>query len=342
MSDVLSQSEIDELFYALKTGDLDFEDMVPEDDSKNIKEYNFKRPSKFSKEQLRTLENIFENYGRLISNFLSGIMGNAVSIESIAAEAITYSEFSNSLSSPVLLSVVGFDSTINPYDSNDGSTENALEGLIIVDFSTALCFVLLDRLLGGVGAPMQKMREFTDIELTILQKIMKQLVKLLKNSFENVVDITPSLQKIETNSQVVQIIAPSETVALITIKIQMGDVEGRMNICLPYLVLEPIMDKLNTKFWFSHSQQESDISNRYIKKTLDNTNVSVKAILGKTTISFAELLSLRIGDCVKLDNSINSDLKVFIGNELKYTAKAGISNNKKAIKIKSVIKGEDE
>ena len=337
MSDVLSQNEIDKLFNALNTGDLDVNDMVNEDSLKMIRNYNFKRPSKFSKEQLRTLESIFENYGRHISTYLSALSGNVVSVESIASEAVTYSEFSNSLSSPVLLSIVNVESSHVHEDA-----EKTLEGSILIDFSTILGFVLIDRVLGGQGTVLAQKRDFTDIELCIIQKVIKQFVRLLQEPFENIVDLHPMLHKIETNSQVVQIISPNETVALITLKIKMGEVEGMMNICLPYLVLEPIMDKLNTRYWFSNNHNNNlENQNKQIKKTLNQTQVCVQAILGKTSISVKEFLTLRPGDCIKLNNSVKSDLEVYIGDELKYTAKAGTLNHQKAICIKSVIKREE-
>ena len=254
MGEVLSQSEIDELFKALNTGEIDVNDMQEANEQKGVKVYDFTRPSKFSKEQLRTLEIIFENYARLISTYLSGHLRTMVSAEVMNAEAITYSEFSNALINPVILAVTDF---------------RPLKGSILLELSPNMGFTIIDRVLGGSGTGLNTIRDFTDIERVILEKIFIQFVQLLVEPWQNVVELEPMLEKIETNSQVVQIISPNEIIALVTLNIKIGNVAGMMNICIPHLVIESIMDKLNTKFWFSQKEQELGPSyEEYIQKMI--------------------------------------------------------------------------
>ena len=220
MGEVLSQNEIDSLLQALSSGELDAEDMKVKDE-KQVKNYDFTRPAKFSKEHLRTLEIIFEHYGRLLS---------------MNSEAVTYSEFTNALSNPVLLGLVN----VSP-----------LSGSIIIELADNLGYAIVDRMLGGLGTPLDKPRDFSEIELLILERIYNVCVSLLPEPWSSVCEISPRLERIETNSQFAQIISPTEMIALVTLHIKIGDVEGLMNICLPYLTLESVMDKLNTKFWYS-------------------------------------------------------------------------------------------
>lgn len=328
MGEVLSQSEIDELFKALNTGEIDVNDMQEANEQKGVKVYDFTRPSKFSKEQLRTLEIIFENYARLISTYLSGHLRTMVSAEVMNAEAVTYSEFSNALINPVILAVTDF---------------RPLKGSILLELSPNMGFTIIDRVLGGSGSGLNNIRDFTDIERVILEKIFIQFVHLLVEPWQNVVELDPVLEKIETNSQVVQIISPNEIIALVTLNIKIGSVAGMMNICIPHLVIESIMDKLNTKFWFSQKEQELGPSyEEYIQKMIQKSRVPVKAILGKTHITVKEFLELMRSDIIKLDKDIDSDLDVYVGNILKFTGTPGEYKNKVAIKINQVITREDE
>lgn len=239
MSDVLSQSEIDNLLQALSSGEVDVEEMKKSSEN-TVKDYDFSRPSKFSKEHLRTLEIIFEHYGRLLSTNLPVYLRKNIQVEVMNSEAVTYMEFSNALSNPVLLGVVDFD---------------PLKGNIIMEMATKLGYAIVDRMLGGEGEPLEKIRDFSEIELLIIERVMISCVELLREPWANVVDVLPRLERIETNPQFAQIISPSEMIAIVTLNIRIGEVEGLMNICLPYLTLEPVMDKLNTKFWYSNMQE---------------------------------------------------------------------------------------
>lgn len=328
MGEVLSQSEIDELFKALNTGEINVNDMQEANEQKGVKVYDFTRPSKFSKEQLRTLEIIFENYARLISTYLSGHLRTMVTVEVMNAEAVTYSEFSNALINPVILAVTDF---------------RPLKGSILLELSPNVGYTIIDRVLGGSGIGLTNIREFTDIERVILEKIFVQFVQLLQEPWQNVVELDPVLEKIETNSQVVQIISPNEIIALVTLNIKIGNVAGMMNICIPHLVIESIMDKLNTKFWFAQKEQELGPSyEEYIQKMIQKSRVPVRAVLGKTHITVSEFLDLMRTDIIKLDKDIDSDLDIYVGNILKFTGTPGEYKNKVAIKINQVITREDE
>ena len=239
MADVLSQSEIDNLLKALSSGEVDVDEMKDVEE-KPVKNYDFARPSKFSKEHLRTLEIIFEHYGRLLSTNLPVYLRKNIQVEVVNSEAVTYSEFANSLSNPMLLGVINFA---------------PLKGNILLEMATNIGYAMVDRMLGGMGEPLAKTREFSEIELLIIERLLTVCVNLLREPWKNVVQLNPRLERIETNSQFAQIISPSEMIAIITINIKIGDVEGLMNVCLPYITLDVVMDKLNTKFWYS-SQQE--------------------------------------------------------------------------------------
>ena len=325
MGEVLSQNEIDSLLRALNDGELDVEEMkdVPE---KQVKNYDFARPSKFSKEHLRTLEIIFEHYGRLISTNLPVYLRKSVQVEVMNSEAVTYSEFSNALSNPVLLGVVDME---------------PLNGNIILEVASNLGYAIVDRMLGGMGQPLDRSRDFSEIELLIIERILTVCVDLLSEPWQNVVEISPRLERIETNSQFAQIISPNEMIAIVTINVKIGEVEGLMNVCLPFMTLEPVMDKLNTKFWYSSIKKSDEVEyTETIESLISKAPVPIKAYLGKSTVSVRDFTNLQIGDIIRLDSKVDEELDVYVGNIRKFTALPGASDKQYAVRITSVIREE--
>jgi len=327
VGDVLSQSEIDSLLQALNSGEVDAEEMKKNSENQ-VKEYDFARPSKFSKEHLRTLEMIFEHYGRLLSTNLPIYLRKNIQVEVMNAEAISYMEFSNALSNPVLLGVIDF---------------SPLKGNIIIEMASKLGYTIVDRLLGGNGDPLDKLRDFSEIELLLIERIMNVCVNLLREPWANVLDVNPRLERIETNSQFAQIISPSEMTAVITVNIKIGDVEGLMNVCLPYITLEPIMDKLNTKFWYSNMQEKDDQSyNSTVERLINKSAIPVNVVLGKTSISVNDFASLRPGDIIRLDTKVDDELSVYVGDIKKFNGLPGTRGKKYAVRVTKVIREEKE
>ena len=326
MSDILSQSEIDNLLKQLSEGDLDV-DQIQGEDEKQVKNYDFSRPTKFSKEHLRTLEIIFEHYSRLISTNLPVYLRKNVQVSVASSETVTFSEFSNALSNPSVLGIVNFA---------------PLNGNIIIEIATNLCYAMLDRMLGGSGQPLEKSRDFSDIELTILQKLLVMFTQLMREPWKNVVEISPVLSRLETNPQFAQVIAPSDMIAIVTLNMKIGDVEGMVNICRPFFTLEDVMDKLNTKYWFSTMQENHDEHyEEYIESMIRRVDIPIKAVLGRSTISVNDFLNLQVGDCIRLDSRVDTDMNVYVGNIKKFTALPGTDRDSYAVQITSVIREEE-
>lgn len=323
--DVMSQDEIDRLLGQIINGDFDMEEMNKQPE-KQIKNYDFARPAKFSKEHLRTLEIIFEHYSRLLSTDLPAYLRKQCTVEVENSEVVIYSEFSNALSNPVLLGVVNFE----PLKSN-----------VIMQLGANLGYAIIDRLLGGAGVQLDKNRDFSEIELTILERMFSICVNLLREPWKNVIEINPRLERIETNSQFAQIISPSETIAIITMNVKIGDVDGLMNVCLPYSCLESVMDKLNTKYWFSKNQDYGDNTFREdVENLISKAIVPVKAVLGNSTISIRDFANIQPGDIIRLDKTVEDELDIYVGDMKKFTAMPGSSEDKYAIRITDIIREE--
>ena len=326
MGEVLSQSEIDSLLAQLSSGEIDME-QIQETDDKAIKEYDFKRPAKFSKEHLRTLEIIYEHYGRLLSTNLPVYLRKNVQVSVASSETVTFSEFTNSLSNPVILGIV----ELNP-----------LAGNIIIELASNLGFAMIDRMLGGKGMPLEKDRDFSEIEMTIIQKLMIICMQLMRDPWKNVIDISPVLERIETNVQFAQVIAPTDMIAIVTLNMRIGEVEGFMNICLPYFTVEDIMDKLNTKFWFSTiTKADSANYEESIEALIKRVDVPTRVVLGKSHISVNDFLGLQCGDIIRLDTEKDSEISVYVGNICKFKALPGSIDGRYAVRVTSVIREEE-
>ena len=326
MGEVLSQSEIDSLLAALSSGELDAGDIQNENE-RQVKNYDFNRPVKFSKEHLRTLEIIFEHYRRLVSTNLPVYLRKNIQVTVASSETVAFSEFSNALSNPVILGVVNF---------------TPLNGNMLIELSTNLGYAMIDRMLGGGGTPLEKTREFSQIELTIMERIMALLTQLMREPWKNVVEISPVLNRLETNVQFAQIVPPSDMVAIVTLNLKIGDVEGYINMCLPFFTLEDVMDKLSTKYWYSVMQENRDEHyGEHIETMIRKVDVPVKAILGRSTISVSDFLGLQVGDCIRLDTKVDNDMEVYVGNIRKFTALPGANADAYAVRITSIIREEE-
>ena len=326
MGEVLSQSEIDNLLAALSTGELDV-DQMQETGDKQVKDYDFKRPAKFSKEHLRTLEIIYEHYGRLLSTNLPVYLRKNIQVSVSSSETVTFSEFTNSLSNPVILGIVDFQ---------------PLNGDIIIELASNLGFAMIDRMLGGQGQPLDKARDFSEIEMIILEKLMVVCMQLMREPWKNVIDINPVMERIETNAQFAQVIAPSDMIAILSMNVKIGDVEGHMNVCLPFFTLEDVMDKLNTKYWFSTMQKESTENySESLEAMLKRVDVPVRAVLGKSLVSVNDFINLQLGDVIRLGTGVASEMDVYVGNIKKFTALPGSNGDKYAVRVMSVIREEE-
>ncbi len=326
MGEVLSQNEIDSLLAALSSGELDADEIKAKDDNQ-VRNYDFARPAKFSKEHLRTLEILFEHYGRLLSTNLPLYLRKNVTVSVASSETVVFSEFSNALSNPVILGIIDF---------------KPLKGSIMLEISPNIGFAIIDRMLGGQGVPIEKSRDFSDIELRIIEKIMVLCMQLMKDPWKNVVEIDPLLERIETNPQFAQIIAPNDMIAIVTLNISLGDVDGFMNICIPYFTIEEVIEKLNTKFWYSNMKDnnEEDFSG-YVESLIRRADVPVTAHLGKSVITVSDFVNLQCGDIIRLDVKAEEELPVYVGNIKKFLAAPGKSGDKYAVRVTTVIREEE-
>ncbi|NLM74497.1 MAG: flagellar motor switch protein FliM [Clostridiaceae bacterium] len=327
MGDILSQNEIDMLLQQLSAGELDVGKIKKESSEKKIRVHDFRRPSKFAKDHIRTLQIIHENYARLLTNFLSGYLRTLVQVDVQTVQALQYSEFTNSIANPAVLGIVNF---------------NPLPGSVIIEINPVIAYSLIERILGGRGYGVEKVRGFTEIEIAILMRLISQMLNIIKEPWENVVEARPVLDRIETNAQFAQVMSPNEMVALVTFTAKIGDVEGLLNLCIPHMTVEPVLEKLSTRLWFSLIEKETTEEGRkLLKSKVEETKIPVTAVLGRTTISVNDFLSLQEGDVLTLNTDIDGKVEVLVGDILKFLGIPGVRNKKLSVKITDVVKEEE-
>jgi flagellar motor switch protein FliM len=323
MAEVLSQSEIDALLSALSSGEIAPDELPKEEDKQKVKDYDFKSPQKFSKDHIRTLELIHDNYARIISNYLTAQVRTNVKVKIESVEQITYEEFIHSIPNPTILTVFRMA---------------PLNGSILFETNPQFVFQVIDILLGGSGDSKYKMREFTDIDKNIIKKFNAGLISNLKLAWDEVLEVEPVVEGLETNPALNQTLAPNEPVALVTFSVEIGRNNTFINICIPYLCVEKVLDKLVIQYWIQQNDEELlHQSREKLKNRLNIVDVEVTALLGKTDITVDDFLRLSIGDVLTLDNKSNNPIKVIVEDQPSYYGKPGIVGKNTGIQILDTI-----
>lgn len=329
MTEVLSQDEIDQLLTAISAGDSEPENFKPVNDTRKIRIYDFKRPGKFSKEQIRTVSIMHETFARLTTTSLSAQLRSMVHVHVASVDQLTYEEFIRSIPTPTTLAVINMD---------------PLKGNAILEIDPAVTFSIIDRLFGGTGEGTKVQRELTDIENSVMEGIIVRILANMREAWTQVIDLRPRLGQIETNPQFAQIVPPSEMVILVTLETKVGEEEGMMNFCIPYLTIEPIISKLSSQFWFSSVRRSS--TTQYLgvlKEKLSTVDMDVVAELGTINLSVRDVLSLRVGDVIRLSNvKVGDPLTLSVGNQKKFLCQAGVIGKKMAVQILKILDENDQ
>lgn len=318
--EVLSQDDIDKLLSALSSGEASAEEMKAAQEERKVKTYDFKRPDKFSKDQIRTLTMLHDNFARLFNTHLSTTLRTMVSVEVVSVEQTTYQEFVQSVANPSVIAV----EAVPP-----------LKGNIIMEMNTNIAFSIVDRVFGGTGESSIKTRMLTEIEEAVVKKFFGRANAFLKEAWEHVTEMNPRVESMESNPSFVQIVPPSDMVIIVTLQVKLGEIEGFMNICIPYLVIEPVVSKLTTTFWVAASASK-DISEDHVRKLqrkVERAQVPLTVQMGTIDVTIREFMMLGFGDVLQLDTRVDDELPVLVGTKTKFYGRPGTSGKKSALQI---------
>jgi len=320
MTEVLSQDEIDQLLSAISSGEVEPQEVQQATDQKRIKIYDFKRPDKFSKDQMRTISMMHETFSRLTTTALSAQLRSLVQVHVASVDQLTYEEFIRSIPNPTTLAQINMD---------------PLKGSAILEIDPAITYAIIDRLFGGQGEGTKYSRELTEIEQSVMENIIVRILGNMREAWTTVIDLRPRLGQMETNPQFSQIVPPSEMVVLITLETKVGEVEGMMNFCIPYLTIEPIISKLSAQYWYSSSRRSATTENlAVLKERLSNVEIDMVAEIGSMDITIRDVLNITAGDVIRLaDTRVGDAMAIKVGNKRKFLCRPGVVGNKIAVQV---------
>ncbi|MDR1916555.1 MAG: flagellar motor switch protein FliM [Synergistaceae bacterium] len=323
--EVMSQNEIDSLLQAISSGDDKIAKMEANEE-KPLKLYDFRRPDKFSKDQMRAIQMIHESFSRSLTTSLSTMVRSMVAVEVVAVDQLAYDEFIHSLVQPTVIGILEM---------------YPLSGNAILEVNNHLTFAIIDRLLGGKGEPLRKPRDLTDIERTVVERVMMKILEHLEESWSTVVDIRFRFETMESNPFFVQVCPGTDMVLLVTMKIQIGEVQGIMNFCIPYFVIEPLIDKLSSQQWFSSTGRKSTEGvQEALAARLSEVSVPLALELGNSVVSLGDIIQLQAGDVIRLDGTVKDNIGMRVGNRIKFFCTPGMHKKNYAAQITEVL-GED-
>ncbi|KHF39770.1 flagellar motor switch protein FliM [Halalkalibacter okhensis] len=328
MADVLSQGEIDALLSALSTGEMNADELKKEESESKVKVYDFKRALRFSKDQIRSLSRIHENFARLLTTYFSAQLRTYVQISVASVDQLPYEEFIRSIPKMTILNV------FEPYP---------LEGRLLMEINPNIAYAMLDRLLGGKGVSVNKVDNLTEIETRIMSQLFQRTIDSFQEAWSSVIELDPVMEEIEVNPQFLQMVSPNETVVVISLSTTIAETSGMINICLPHVVLEEVLPKLSVHYWMQEKKkqrQPGEIEN--IEKNIQKAPLLIQAELGRSEISVHEFLHLGVGDVIELDQLINQPLSVTVGGERKYLAQPGKTKNQIAVQVTELIEEAEE
>ena len=327
-SEVLSQNEIDALLSALSTGEMSADDFKKEEEEKKVKVYDFKRALRFSKDQIRSLTRIHENFARILTTYFSAQLRTYVQITVVSADQVPFEEFVRSVPKMTLLNI--FD--VPP-----------LDGHILMEVNPNIGYAMMDRVMGGKGTGINKIENLTEIETKIMSNLFERAFDNLRDAWSNIAEIDPMLSEFEVNPQFLQMVSPNETVVVISMNTTIGETSGMINIIIPHVVLEPIIPKLSVSYWMQTKNKDIDPQEtEKLEKRIKTAQVPIVAELGDSDITIDDFLMLDIGDVIQLNKRIDAPLTIKVGEIPKFTAQPGELNKRLAVQILDSIKGGEE
>lgn len=322
MAKFLTQEEIDALLSTVGTPGADTDAAGARINQRAAAVYDFKHPNRISKDQVRTLENIHDNFAGHLGSALSGILRAVVDVDLISVDQITYSEFFMSLASPSCT----YTFSMKP-----------LEGLCVADISPALAFGFVDRMFGGRGKSMETDRELTGIELSVVDKIVARAWRELAAAWNRVIEVEIATAGFETTPQFIQIVPPGETVIVTTLQLKVLETSGIVKLCYPYITLEPIITKLLGQNWTDSSRISSNEADRSaIRESLQEVETDAAAILAETKITVRDFMNINVGDVLVTGTLSVEPSRVLVAGIGKFLARPGLRGKHRAIEIMSI------
>lgn len=315
LENTLTQADIDALMRSLLPANGD--DLFQGKEN-TLRDYDFRRPTKFKKDLLRTLVMVHENYARLLQSFFLASLRTSAQVHVRGTNQYMYAEYTQLLPNPAVVAVL----RLNP-----------LPGICLLEISANIAFAIIDRVFGGPGSDSQPQRGLSEIELSVIQRTVQDIFSPLQEAWRNVAEIRPTLEGMETNPAFLQTSSPSEVLATITLGVQLGEHIGNMTLVFPYSTVAPVMGNLSPHRWLADDQTADEVDQVGLQDSIQEAPVEVTSVLGSARITVGEFTALQLGDVIPLESRVSDELSVYAGNVLTFRGRPGVVGNHMAIQI---------
>lgn len=331
MAEALSQSQIDALLSSMANGGFEEEkkETTPE---KKYRKYDFYSPKKFTKDKLKILSNIYENYARLLNARINGLLRMNSQVEVVNVEEQRYYEFSNALRENDMLTLV---------DVHLPNEAEEIEEIPTVVFTNAeVMLLMIDRMLGSSGEEPPNVSldyKYTDLELALYRDITSHFIRIMKDGWVNYLDdVSFEIQKVERNGNMMQTVGMDETIAIVVLDITVGKVTGQMNICIPETILSVVFNLIDNRSSNAGRKGNIEDTAEEIMECIKSSTLEIKAELGQAQVNLNDIYNLHVGDVINLNKPKDSEIYLYIEDQPWFKGKLGVQNKNMAVKISGV------
>ena len=328
MADILSQDEVDLLLNAVSEGEVGAEPAMQPQEALQLAVYDFRRPERVSKEQIKGLQSLFDAFAREVSIMFPPFLRTVVRLDLTSLDQLTYDEFILSVSRPTSLSVISMA---------------PLDGTAVIEMSPSMVFPIVDRVLGGKGMTLSEPRELTEIENRIVQRIVMMMLDCLKRSWAQLIEFDLEVLQQESDPLIVQIVAGSEMVILVGYEIHVGETTGSMNMCIPLMMLNPILDQISQQAHFTRRvapEIQAQVRG-FIAHAVQRANLSIDSVLGQAKLTLSDVARLQVGDVVQLNTTPNEPVRIEAGGVPIFRIRPGRVGEQSAVQVVSLIRTEE-
>lgn len=329
MAEVLSQEEINALLAQFAANSEEpAEPLEATPEGRTYKLYDFKRPNRFSREQLRTIHMLHETFARHLSSTLSAHLRTPVKVTLCEVQQRIYDEYLSALKAPAVMYLF---------------TPEPLEGQAILEFNPYIVFIMIDRLMGGPGRVKGRIRELTEIEENLVRAMVDRTMEDLKEAWDTMVKMHPHIDKYESNPQFAQLVSPNDTVCLITFELKVGEASGGMSICMPHSTLQPVLQRLSTQHWYQKGNRVNpEKGSQNLSAGMEQVQIPVAAVLGHAEVSMRDMVDLQVGDVIRLQERASGNLTLVIGKTPKFHVIPGLTGKNHAVQVVELVDSDEK
>ncbi|MBE7719515.1 flagellar motor switch protein FliM [Lacrimispora indolis] len=329
MAEILSQSQIDALLNSLQGTDEPIEEIEKKENEIKYRKYDFYSPKKFTKDKLKILKSIFDNYSRIAGSQINSLFRTSSELSVVTVEEQRYYEFGNALGDNDVLTIV-----------NVSLPDNSKNPPLLINVSMTLMLSLIDRMLGGVGddTAVDASYTYTEIEVVLYRRVIQYIIGALKDSWSSYINLNFELDRLEENPSMFQEIGVDETIAIVVIDVDMKECSGRLNVCIPGNLLMNIFDTMDKRKHSAMGDEANSQDNKQeIMNSIKASDLLVHAQVGEAVITLDDVYNLHVGDVINLGTPKDSNVQLYVENQPWFRGQLGVHKRNVAVRIEDLV-----